>query len=166
MKIAIIGATGNVGTRLTDEALRRGHHVLALARHASSLPQREGVTAHDVDVSDAAALANALRGNDVVISSVRFLQTTAAQITQAVKAAGIKRLLVVGGAGSLYVAPGVQLVDTPNFPDAYRQKHRPAEIFSMRCTVKTNWNGPSCRRQRYLRQANAPENSASARTIY
>lgn len=120
MKIAIIGATGNVGTRLTDEALRRGHHVLALARHASSLPQREGVTAHDVDVSDAAALANALRGNDVVLSSVRFLQTTAAQITQAVKAAGIKRLLVVGGAGSLYVAPGVQLVDTPNFPDAYK----------------------------------------------
>lgn len=120
MKIAIIGATGNVGTRLTDEALRRGHSVAALARQASKLPARDGLTTRDVDVADAAALADALRGNDAVISTVRFLQTTAAQIVNAVRTAGIRRLLVVGGAGSLYVAPGTQLVDTPGFPDAYK----------------------------------------------
>jgi len=120
MKIAIIGATGNVGTRLTDEALRRGHSVTALARQASKLQARNGVTTRDVDVADAQALADALRGDDVVISTVRFLQTTAAQIVDAVKAAGIKRLLVVGGAGSLYAAPGVQLVDTPEFPELYK----------------------------------------------
>ncbi len=120
MKIAIIGATGNVGTRLTNEALRRGHAVTALARQASTLPAHDGLTARNVDVADAKALTDALRGNDVVISTVRFLQTTAAQIVDAVKAAGIKRLLVVGGAGSLYVAPGMQLVDTPEFPDAYK----------------------------------------------
>ena len=120
MKIAIIGATGNVGTRLTDEALRRGHSVTALARQASKLQARNGVTTRDVDVADAQALADSLRGDDVVISTVRFLQTTAAQIVDAVKAAGIKRLLVVGGAGSLYAAPGVQLVDTPEFPELYK----------------------------------------------
>ncbi|MCA3186613.1 MAG: NAD(P)H-binding protein, partial [Cupriavidus sp.] len=120
MKIAIIGATGNVGSRLTDEALRRGHTVTALARQASTLPAREGVTARDVDVADTSALAAALRGSDAVISTVRFLQTSASQIVAAVKAAGVERLLVVGGAGSLYVAPGVQLVDTPTFPDAYK----------------------------------------------
>ncbi|MEN7530969.1 NAD(P)-dependent oxidoreductase [Cupriavidus sp. DL-D2] len=120
MKIAIIGATGNVGTRLTDEALRRGHTVTALARQASKLPTRDGVVAKDIDVSNAQVLADALRGSDVVISTVRFLQATTSQITDAVKAAGVKRLLVVGGAGSLYIAPGKQLVDTPEFPDAYK----------------------------------------------
>lgn len=120
MKIAIIGATGNVGTRLTDEALRRGHTVTALARQASKLPTREGLTARDVDAADTQALAEALRGADVAISTVRFLQATAGQIVAAVKAAGVKRLLVVGGAGSLYVAPGVRLIDTPEFPEIYK----------------------------------------------
>jgi len=120
MKIAIIGATGRVGTRLTDEALRRGHQVTAIARHASKLPARDGVTTRDVDATDSAALAAALAGNDVVISSARFAQLNAQQVTSAVRQAGVPRLLVVGGAGSLYVAPGVQLVDTPNFPDAYK----------------------------------------------
>jgi len=122
MKIAIIGATGNVGTRLTDEALRRGHTVTALARQATSLPDRAGVTPRNVDVDDGAALAAALAGHDAVISTVRFLQAKASQIVDAVKAAGIERLLVVGGAGSLFVAPGVQLVDTPTFPAQYKDE--------------------------------------------
>lgn len=141
MKIAIIGATGNVGTRLTDEALRRGHTVAALARHASTLPARDGVTAHDVDVADTQALAAALRGNDVAISTVRFLQTTAGQIVEAVKAAGIRRLLVVGGAGSLYVAPGLQLVDTPTFPDAYKAEASAGRDFldALRGETQLDW---------------------------
>jgi putative NADH-flavin reductase len=123
MNIAIIGATGRVGTRLIDEALRRGHQVTAIARHASRLPARDGVTTRDVDGADGAALAAAVAGNDVVISTARFAQLNAQQVTSAVREAGrghLMRLLVVGGAGSLFVAPGVQLVDTPNFPDAYK----------------------------------------------
>ena len=74
MKIAIIGATGRVGTRLIDEALRRGHQVTAIARTASKLPARAGLTAKDVDVADQAALVAALAGNDVAYSTMRFLQ--------------------------------------------------------------------------------------------
>ncbi|MNT04016.1 NmrA-like family protein [compost metagenome] len=120
MKIAIIGATGRVGTRLIDEPLRRGHQVTAIARQASSLPAREGVTARNVDATDSAALSAALLGHDVVISTARFAQLNAQQVISAVRHAGVPRLLVVGGAGSLYVAPGVQLVDTPEFPEAYK----------------------------------------------
>lgn len=142
MKIAIIGATGNVGSRLIEEALRRGHAVTAIARQASKLPGRDGVTTRDVDVADTQALADALRGNDAVISTVRFLQTSAAQITAAVKAAGIRRLLVVGGAGSLYVAPGVQLVDTPSFPDAYKAEASAGRDFlnALRTETGLDWS--------------------------
>lgn len=142
MKIAIIGATGNVGSRLIEEALRRGHAVTAIARQASKLPGRDGMTTRDVDVADTQALADALRGNDTVISTVRFLQTSAAQITAAVKAAGIRRLLVVGGAGSLYVAPGVQLVDTPSFPDAYKAEASAGRDFlnALRAETGLDWS--------------------------
>lgn len=142
MKIAIIGATGNVGSRLIEEAQRRGHAVTAIARQASKLPGRDGVTTRDVDVADTQPLADALRGNDAVISTVRFLQTSAAQITAAVKAAGIRRLLVVGGAGSLYVAPGVQLVDTPSFPDAYKAEASAGRDFlnALRAETGLDWS--------------------------
>ncbi|AEI77595.1 NADH-flavin reductase [Cupriavidus necator N-1] len=141
MKIAIIGATGRVGTRLTDEALRRGHQVTAIARHASKLPARDGVTTRDVDATDSAALAAALAGNDVVISSARFAQLNAQQVTSAVRQAGVPRLLVVGGAGSLCVAPGVQLVDTPNFPDAYKPEALAGRDFlnALRGEQQINW---------------------------
>lgn len=120
MKIAIIGATGRVGTRLIDEALSRGHTVTAIARQADKLAARPGLATANVDAADTKALAAALAGHDVAISTVRFLQTSAAQIVGAVKAAAVPRLLVVGGAGSLFVAPGAQLVDTPQFPEAYK----------------------------------------------
>ncbi|MDW3680718.1 NAD(P)-dependent oxidoreductase [Cupriavidus sp. CV2] len=120
MKIAIIGATGRVGTRLIDEALSRGHTVTAIARQADKLPARPGIATVNADVANTKALAAALAGHDVAISTVRFLQATAEQIIGAVKAAAVPRLLVVGGAGSLYVAPEVQLVDTPQFPEIYK----------------------------------------------
>lgn len=133
MNIAILGATGNVGTRLTDEALRRGHRVTALARSAESLPARAGLTTKNIDVAQADALAQAFAGHDVVISSLKFLGNDPRRIIDAVKAAGqmsgqvggqaggkTPRLLVVGGAGSLFGAPGVQIVDTPEFPAAYK----------------------------------------------
>lgn len=141
MKIAIIGATGRVGTRLIDEALRRGHTVTAIARQAEKLPTRQGLATCNADVADTEALASALAGHDVAISTVRFLQTSAAQIVGAAKAAAVPRLLVVGGAGSLYVAPGVQLVDTPQFPEACKAEALAGRDFlnALRAETTLDW---------------------------
>lgn len=119
MKIALIGASGNVGKRIADEALRRGHTIIAIARDASKIAQRTGVTVVAADVKDAAALSAAIKGADVVISSGRFTTFGPADLLPAVKAAGVKRLAVVGGAGSLEIAPGKALIDTPEFPAEY-----------------------------------------------
>lgn len=129
MKIALIGATGYVGSKLLDEALARGHAVTALVTRPEKLAGRVGVTAVKTDVLDEAALAEQLRGLDAVITAFSghaqsdvyayFVQGFRA-IVAATKAAGVPRLLVVGGAGSLEVAPGVQLVDTPAFPAQWK----------------------------------------------
>jgi uncharacterized protein len=119
-KIAIVGATGNVGSRLVEEALRRGHTVTAIARDTSALAQRDGVSAQNVDVLDADALAAAVGGHDVVFSATRFATVPESAIVAPLKRAGVRRLLVVGGAGSLYVAPGQRVLDLPDFPDAYK----------------------------------------------
>ncbi|WP_137974153.1 NAD(P)-dependent oxidoreductase [Pseudomonas sp. F(2018)] len=131
MKIALIGATGYVGTALLGEALNRGHRVTALVRHPEKLAQHANLDAQQANVHDVAALAEQLRGHDVVLSAFnpgwgladireQFIAGSKA-ITAASKAAGVNRLLVVGGAGSLYVAPGQQLIDTPNFPAEYKE---------------------------------------------
>ncbi|MBO9536241.1 NAD(P)-dependent oxidoreductase [Herbaspirillum sp.] len=120
MNIAIIGATGNVGSRILEEALRRGHSVIAIARDASKIAARANVTARSADVHDTAALAAALQGADAVVSSGRFANFKAADLLPAVKQAGVKRLAVVGGAGSLEIAPGKALIDTPEFPAEYK----------------------------------------------
>ena len=119
-KIAIIGATGRAGSQVLEEALKRGHQVTALARHATSLPARTGLSTRDVDVLDRDALAQALAGHDAVFSAARFSGIPASAVIDAVKKAGVPRLLVVGGAASLFVAPGQRLFDTPSFPAAYK----------------------------------------------
>ena len=119
-KIAIIGATGNVGSRLVEEALRRKHTVTALARDTSAIEPRQGVSAFSVDALDAAALADAIAGHDAVFSATRFASVPEEAIVEPVKRAGVRRLLVVGGAGSLYAAPGQRVLDLPDFPSAYK----------------------------------------------
>lgn len=119
-KIAIIGATGRAGSQLLEEALRRGHSVTAIARHASRLGERAGVVTKDVDVNDAQALQNAVAGNDVVLSAAHFSTLPAAAIIEPVKKSGVKRLLVVGGAGSLLLPEGTKVIDSPGFPEEYR----------------------------------------------
>lgn len=118
--IAIIGATGRAGGRLLEEALRRGYTVTAIARNTSALAGRPGVTGRNVDVHDAAALAQAIAGHDAVFSAAHFSGIDAGEIIGAVKHAGVKRLLVVGGAGSLLAAPGLKVIDTPGFPAEYK----------------------------------------------
>lgn len=131
MKIALIGATGFVGSEVLKELLSRGHQVTALARTPAKLPAQPGLTVVKADALDAAQVAAAVAGHDAVVDSYNpgwseprihdvFLQGTRA-ILDGVKRSGVKRVLVVGGAGSLFVAPGVQLVDTPHFPAEYKQ---------------------------------------------
>lgn len=131
MKIALIGGTGFVGSAVLQELLQRGHHVTALARDISKYPPAVNLAVVRADALDAAQVAQAIAGHDAVVSAYNpgwkeprlhdlFLQGTRA-IVEGVKRSGVKRLLVVGGAGSLYVAPGVQLVDTPQFPAEWKQ---------------------------------------------
>jgi uncharacterized protein len=122
MKIALIGATGNAGSRILTELSRRGHVVTAIARNPQKIPELKGVTPRQADANDVAGLAAALRGHDVVISSVHFTASDPNKLIEAVQTAGVSRYLVVGGAGSLEVAPGVKLIDTPQFPAIYKNE--------------------------------------------
>ncbi|MES2027301.1 MAG: NAD(P)-dependent oxidoreductase [Pseudomonadota bacterium] len=127
--IAIIGATGRAGSQLLEEALRRGHTVTAIARDTSKLAARPGLTTKNVDVLDAAALEQAVAGHDAVFSAAHFSTIPADAIINPVKKAGVKRLLVVGGAGSLFVAPGVRVIETPDFPEAYKAEATAGGVF-------------------------------------
>lgn len=119
--IAILGITGRAGSRIAAELLSRGHTVTGVARDTGKAPAQAGLTLKSADASQADALAPLLRGHDAVISSTRFAGgPDAATVIAAARRAGVPRLLVVGGAGSLEVAPGQALVDTPEFPAAYK----------------------------------------------
>ena len=119
-KIAIIGATGRAGSQLLEEALRRGHSVVAIARDPSRLQGRDGVTVKALDVKDSAALQAAVAGVDAVLSAAHFATIDAHAIIEPVKRAGVRRLLVVGGAGSLLLPSGHRVIDSPDFPEAYK----------------------------------------------
>lgn len=124
MKIAIIGATGLVGTRVLSESLDRGHEVTAIIRNPHELPTHPKLRAAKGDATKPAELASLVAGHDVVISAFNPGKdesgTGAGSIIDAVKRSGAKRLLVVGGAGSLKVAPGKRLVDQPDFPAQWK----------------------------------------------
>jgi putative NADH-flavin reductase len=129
MKVALIGASGFVGAAVLDELLARGHQVVALARDPGKLTARDGLQVVQADVQHADQVQRAVAGVDAVLSAYNagwanpqlyddFMRGSRA-IVQGLKAAGVKRYLVVGGAGSLYVN-GQQLVDSPDFPAAIK----------------------------------------------
>lgn len=118
--IALIGASGQAGSRLLQELSDRGHTVTAIARHPGDIPLLPGVSAKSGDVTDGVALVKLLEGHDAVISAVKFASAEPHALIESVRTAKVKRYLVVGGAGSLEVAPGERLIDQPNFPEAYR----------------------------------------------
>jgi putative NADH-flavin reductase len=129
MKIALIGATGNAGSRILAELSRRGHSVTAIARHPQKVAVLPGVTPVKADVDDAAGLAAAIKGHDAVISSVHFTASDPHKLIAAVREARVPRYLVVGGASSLEVAPGVKLIDTPEFPAIYKAEASAGNVF-------------------------------------
>jgi putative NADH-flavin reductase len=131
MKIALIGATGFVGSAILKEALSRGIRITAILRHPEKLSVTdENLQAVRGDVEDTEKLAELLKGNDAVVSAYNpgwsnpdiyneFLKGSQS-IQAAVRKSGIKRLITVGGAGSSYIAPNLQLIDTPEFPAEWK----------------------------------------------
>lgn len=126
MKVALIGATGFVGSSILKELADRKHSIKAISRSISTDLGLNNVVGLQIDVNDIDKLSMELRGADVVVSAFNpgwtnptiyddFLKG-AKNIQEAVKKAGVKRFIVIGGAGSLYVAPGVKVIDTPQFP--------------------------------------------------
>jgi len=126
MKIALVGATGNVGTRIVAEALSRGHDITAIARNVSRVAPRAHLRAVAADLTDEKAGPAALSGHDCVVLSVRFKDLDFERVLRTVKASGVARLLIVGGAASLEVKPGLALIDTPDFPDVIKPEAEPA----------------------------------------
>ena len=125
MKTAIIGATGFVGSSLVKEFANRKHDVTAISRNPAK-ESTAGVQYNKANVYNVDELAEAIKGHDIVISAFNpgwtnpdiyddFLKG-AKSIQEAVKKSGVKRYIIIGGAGSLFIAPGVQVVDTPEFP--------------------------------------------------
>jgi putative NADH-flavin reductase len=141
MRIAVVGASGNAGSRITAELARRGHTVTAIARNPEKITAQANVTAKKGDVLDQAGLAQLLAGHDAAISSVHFLDSDPAKLIRAVSDSKVGRYLVVGGAGSLEVAPGVRLVTTPGFPAQYRaEAEKGAAFLDLLATEKQlNW---------------------------
>ncbi|QOL79674.1 NAD(P)-dependent oxidoreductase [Pseudooceanicola spongiae] len=120
MKVALIGASGNAGQRLHAELVSRNHAVTAIARNQEKVQPLDRTRAMAGDIDAPEALAEILSGHDAVISSVMFVAFDPEKLLHAVQSSDVPRYLVVGGAGSLEVAPGVKLIDSPDFPDAYR----------------------------------------------
>jgi putative NADH-flavin reductase len=131
MKIALIGATGFVGSAILKEALNRGQQVTAILRHPEKLSIKDkNLKVIPGDVMDTEKLSELIKGNDAVVSAYNpgwsnpdiyneFLKGSLS-IQAAVKKSGIKRLITLGGAGSSYIAPNLQLIDTPEFPAEWK----------------------------------------------
>ena len=131
MKIALIGAKGFVGSAILNEALDRGHEVTAIVRYPEKVKSHPKLRSLKGDVYNEEEVDRLVEGHDAVISAFNpgwghpdiYNQQVkgAHSIINGVKKAGVKRLLFVGGAGSLEVKPGVQSVDLPEFPAEYKQ---------------------------------------------
>jgi uncharacterized protein len=136
MKIIVFGATGNVGRRVAAEALRRGHEVVGVVRDPAAVTSPDPrVTLVTGDATYADRVAEIVRGADAVVSAISprpnarglaapSLETNSRALIAGLRAAGVRRVLYVGGASSLEVAPGQVLADQPDFPEAYRAEAR------------------------------------------
>lgn len=128
MRVVLYGATGMIGSRILKELLARGHTVAAVVRDPSKLQPQINVTIEKGDVLDPASIAKLAWGADVIVSAcgppsgaqANLLPDAARALIAGARRAGSPRIIMVGGAGSLEVSPGQQLVDSPSFPGAYK----------------------------------------------
>jgi len=136
MKLVLFGATGNVGQRVAAEALRRGHEVVGVVRDPDAVqPPDSRVRLVKGDATNADSVAKIARGADAVVSAISprpnarglpapSLEANAHALIAGLRTAGVKRVLYVGGASSLEVAPGKALADQPDFPEIYKAEAR------------------------------------------
>ena len=137
--VVLIGATGFVGSAVLNELLSRGHKVTAVVRDSTKLPQSDNLTAVEEDVANVDAIANIAKGKDAVISAYnpgwdnpdikRLIEVNYPKIVEAVKKSGVGRLLIVGGAGTLFVKPGLRVVDSGAIPAEIMDGVRPLGNF-------------------------------------
>jgi uncharacterized protein len=141
MKIAVTGASGRAGSQITAELARRGHAVTAIARKPEKIAELPNVTAKKGDAFDEVGMAQLWAGHDAAVSSIHFLASDLEKLIGAAKASRVGRYLVVGGAGSLEVAPGVRLVTTPGFPAQYKAEAEKGAAFldRLRQEKELNW---------------------------
>ena len=141
MKIAVAGASGRAGSEITKEVSHRGHTVTAIARNPEKIASLANVTPTKGDVHDLPGLTRLWAGHDAAISAVHFLASDPAKLIAAARDSRVGRYLVVGGAGSLEVAPGVKLVTTPGFPAQYKAEAEKGSDFLdlLRQEKDLNW---------------------------
>jgi putative NADH-flavin reductase len=129
MRIVVFGAGGNVGSRTVAEALERGHEVTAVVRDPAAHDLGiDGLTVVAGDAADPASVAEVAGGHDLAISTVgtgrgqapETLPAAARALLEGLSRAGVGRLIVLGGAGTLEVAPGVRVLDSPEFKEEWR----------------------------------------------
>ncbi len=137
--VILIGATGFVGSAVLNELVERGHHVTAVVRNAAKLPKSSQVEAVEADVADVEKVADLARGKDAIISAYnpgwanpdikRLIETNYPRILEAAKRSGVPRLIIVGGAGTLFVKPGLRVVDSGAIPAEIMDGVRPLGDF-------------------------------------
>lgn len=128
MKVAVVGASGTIGKRIAEEAVRRGHEVTAVVRNPEKMQDfKDRMNVVQASAVDPDSIAEAVKGSDAVISAYgpRFgeeeeLLEAARALLEGVRRGGVSRLLIVGGAGSLMTDSGKALMDTPGFPGEFR----------------------------------------------
>jgi len=128
MKLALFGIGGMIGSRIAQEALNRGHQITAIVRDPNRIPlSHEHLTAVIGDILNPESVASIVAGHDAVLSAVgpgkgqdpQMLVQVARSLVEGLQRAGVRRLVMIGGAGTLEIKPGLQLVNAPNFPAAY-----------------------------------------------
>ena len=144
--VVLIGATGFVGSAVLSELLSRGHKVTAVVRHAAKLPKNVNLTAVEEDVANVDAIADIAKGKDAVISAYNpgwtnpdikhLIEENYPKIVEAVKKSGVDRLLIVGGAGTLFVKPGLRVVDSGAIPAEIMDGVRPLGDFYLNYLTK------------------------------
>lgn len=145
-KVLLIGATGFVGSAILNELISRGHEVTALVRNADKLAGKKGIKAVVGDVADEEAVTHLAEGKDAVISAynpgwmnpdiARLITENYPKILSAAKKSGVGRLLIVGGAGTLFCAPGLRVVDSGAIPEEIMGGVRPLGDFYLNTLTK------------------------------
>ena len=146
--VVLIGATGFVGSAILNELVNRGHKVTAVVRDVEKLPKNENIVAVKEDVANVDAIVKLAEGKDAIISAYNpgwmnpdiatLIETNYPRILEAAKKSGVKRMLIVGGAGTLFCAPGLRVVDSGAIPQEIMGGVRPLGDFYLNTLMKEN----------------------------